>query len=75
MNTGWLTATNILLGLATLLILGIVAVATVREIIGHIEVRRLRARALRRSLDLRNLGVTLPDGGTPVDERTLPPPT
>jgi hypothetical protein len=73
MNTQWLTATNVLLGLATLLVVSVVAAATIREILWRVEARRLRSRALRRALDLRELGITMQDGGRPVDEEHLPP--
>lgn len=61
-RTFWLTLINLLLGLTTLGIILLVAGAAIRDL--H---RRFTSRQRDRDV-LRKLGVTMPDGGRPIDE-------
>ncbi len=71
-DTFWLTATNVVLGLVTLVCCVVVAAAVVQEIV----VRMRRAHALRslasddHALLITDLGVTMADGGMRVDRET-----
>ena len=65
-STFWVVATNIVLGLVTLGLLLVVAGTALREAIRH-----LHATGPGNEKDLavlRRLGITLPDGGKPIDE-------
>jgi len=65
-GTIWVTAINVLLGLVTLGLLLVVAGAALKEAIRHLHARGPENEADREVL--RRLGITLPDGGEPIDE-------
>ncbi len=71
-ETIWLTITNIGLGVITIICLYSVGKIAYREIAERV---RLRATVLApqddHSFVLSNLGITMADGGEPIDERAL----
>jgi len=71
-DTFWLTLTNIGLGVVTLICCVVVAAGIVQEVV--LRVRRSRAlRSLAtddHALLITGLGVTMADGGVPVDAET-----
>mgnify|MGYP001262093796 CR=1 FL=1 len=65
-RTFWLTVINLMLAVTTLGIVLLVAGAAVHDIHRRFTSRR---RARREDMNmLRKLGVTMPDGGRPIDE-------
>lgn len=65
-RTFWLTVINLLLAVTTLGIVLLVAGAAARDILRRFTSRRT---ALREDVEvLRRLGVTMHDGGRPIDE-------
>jgi hypothetical protein len=71
-ETLWLNITNAALGLATLICLGVFIYGVVQEI--HVRVgQRVRVPLANdtHSFVLEELGVTMADGGEPVDETAV----
>jgi hypothetical protein len=65
-GTFWITAVNILLGAATLGIVLVVAGAAMQDFAHRYSSRR---SARREDAEVfRRLGITMPDGGRPIDE-------
>lgn len=65
-GTFWVILTNILLGIATLTILFFVGSVVLQEVVRR--ARSMRAAKRHDRAVLRRLGITLPDGGEPIDE-------
>ncbi len=71
-ETGWLSVTNISLGVAVIVCL----VAVGRVIIQDLRARAVARRRLRNERDrsellLSSLGITMADGGEPIDENLI----
>ncbi len=75
-ETLWLTATNIGLGIVTLICIGAVGVVIVKELFADVRDKvRLPQLQDDHSFFLDELGITMADGGERIDEskRTVPP--
>ncbi len=65
----WLTLVNCALGLAVLVSLFVFGRAVIQELRHRAaERKRLTSTHTSGNLDLKSLGITLPDGGEPVNE-------
>jgi hypothetical protein len=65
-NTFWLNITDIVLGAVTLACVAFVVQAALREILARLARRQEDPHALA----LPELGLTMADGGTPIDPKT-----
>jgi hypothetical protein len=72
-ETFWLNVTNIALGAVTLICLLAFGRAIFKEVAELVRARaRSRAARSPHELVLSDLGVTMADGGEPIDERNFP---
>jgi len=70
-ETFWLDSTNVILGVVTVICLAIVAVPFVKEVLARIPVRaRVPVANDSHAFNLSDLGITMADGGTRIDETT-----
>ena len=71
-NTFWLNVTNIALGIVTLICCGVVGYGVVREVLARVRKRKANlAEAEEHSLLVSDLGITMADGGVPIEEKPL----
>jgi hypothetical protein len=70
-QTFWVSATNLVLGIVTLCSVALIASVVINELIDR-WVRRLveRPAADAHAFRVRDLGLTMADGGEPVDDDT-----
>ena len=72
-ETNWLNLTNIVLGLAALVFLFAVGRVVVQDIRVHMALRsRSPVKNDGHSFSLESLGITMADGGEPINELTRP---
>ncbi len=70
-ETFWLDTTNVILGAVTVICLVIVAVPFYKEVLARIAIRARVPLAIdSHAFDLSDLGITMADGGTRIDETT-----
>jgi hypothetical protein len=68
-NTYWLNITDIILGIVTLACVAFVAQAALREIYARLA-SRIRPHEDAHALALPELGLTMADGGEPLDQKS-----
>ena len=71
-NTFWLNVTNIALGIVTLICCVAVGYGVLQEVLVRVRKRKASlAKADDHSLLVTDLGITMADGGVPVEEKPL----